>query len=580
VTGWPGPHLQRPILVLAVICLLAAIPRVYLASTRPLNYDEYWHVFVARQDTRAALSSEWRNTAHPPLYYWLLKLSMAAGWHRLAYRLVSLLAGLAAVLVVWLIGRRLARDPAVPWLAALAFALALPAIVTSFEVRAYMVSALCALGSFACLLSMLDDRAPRGIPGFAVLACLAVLSSYAAAFFVLAALAVLAYASAMTLAREARLPAIVRERPVALALGLLLPALTTAVLYRTHARGFARRQAQMSHLPAFQYRPDQECIGAYVVRSIHNEINLFLPAPLGDAAALPLFVLTVAAVGSAAIWLARRQGDLLRRVPTLLVLLMAGALLAASVRGVYPFGGRLRQQFVLFPFLVVAWFQLVDAGMVRWPAWRRPLAAAGVAAVCLSGAWHLGGDLLTTPGELCGRQMTLYRNAFGTPRAVYTDSFSTILLFAHHDRWDWRAAPAAARGARPDRYVMSRDGQEVLVWRQDHPLDLADEQTYRRVGETLRSSGLPSTTVFSVRWTAPGGRERAPASNGGAGGGAAAGDRPAHLRRARRLRRAPGEPGSGSQRSAGSTSAVNRSSCASWPSPTNRTHRSVAPASP
>jgi hypothetical protein len=500
MTRWLRRPLQRPLLVLLAICTLAAIPRVYLASTWPLNYDEYWHVFVARQDTRAALSSEWRQTAHPPLYYWLLKLSMAVGWNRLAYRLVSLLAGLAAVLVVWRIGRRLARDRAVPWLAALAFALTVPAIVTSLDVRAYMLSAICALGSFACLLAMLDDRAPRGITGFSVLACLAVLSSYSAAFFVLAALAALGYASALALAREGRLPAIVRERPVALALGLLLPALTMAGLYQTHARGFAERHAQMSHVPAFQYRPDLESVGAYLVRSMHNEINLFLPVPLGEGMALPLFALTIAAVAGAAIWLGRRPGDILRRLPTLLVLLMASALVAASVRGVYPFGGRLRQQFVLFPFLVVAWFQLVDAAMVRWPAWRRPLGAAGLAAVCLSGAWHLADDTRTTRGELCSRQIALYRTAFDTPRAVYTDAFSAIVLFAHHDRWDWRAGPAAARGARPDRYVMSKDGQEVVVWRQERPLDLADERTYRRVGELLRSSGLPSTTVFAVRY--------------------------------------------------------------------------------
>lgn len=101
----------------------------------PVNYDEYWLGFGARQDTREALALQWRSTAHPPLYYWLLKLSLLLGANRLVYRLVSLVAGVAAVFGVGLILRRLARNPIVPYLAALTFAFALPAVITSLEVR-------------------------------------------------------------------------------------------------------------------------------------------------------------------------------------------------------------------------------------------------------------------------------------------------------------------------------------------------------------------------------------------------------------------------------------------------------------
>jgi 4-amino-4-deoxy-L-arabinose transferase-like glycosyltransferase len=496
----PAAVWRSPGRILLIVCLLAAIPRLYFATMHPLNYDEYWHVFVARQDTREALAVEWRSTAHPPLYYWLLKLSLLLGSNRLVYRLVSLVAGVAAVFVVGQIVRRLSRNPVVPYLAALTCALALPAVITSFEVRSYMWSTFCMLASFWFYLSMLDTPSRWRIFSFSGLCCLALASNYAAVFFLLACLGCLVYLSVMHWAAEGRFPALVRERPASLAVGLLLPVATIFGLYWEHARGMARGQRQLLHLPAFYYRPETgESILAYLIRAVHQEINIFLPFPLREAAAIPVFVVTVIVLTLAVIYLARQSAELSRRVPYVLVLMISGGLLAASVRGVYPFGGLLRQQFVLFPFLVVAGFSLIDEAMSRWDRWKTPLGALALTAGCLSGLWHIRAVPAQGAG-VCIREMNVYQKAFPNPQVVYTDHVGLIVLFAHHDQWQWRAGPRGWRDGRLDRYEAVKDGQSLVVLRDRRAIDLGEERMYRDLAWSLRTLGLKSGVVFRLKY--------------------------------------------------------------------------------
>jgi hypothetical protein len=515
-TGGPAATWRRPGRILLLICLLAAVPRLYFAAMYPLNYDEYWHVFVARQDTRDALAAEWRSTVHPPLYFGLLKLSLLLGSNRLVYRLVSLLAGIAAVFVIGRIVQKLARSPVVPYLAALTFAFAPPAVITSFEARSYMLSSFFMLAAFAFYLPMLDNPSCGRIFCFSVLCCLALVSNYSAAFFLLACLGSLVYVSALRWAGEGRLPAVVRERPASLAVGLLLPLATMAVLYREHVRWVARGRGQLMHLPAFHYRPvTGESLFAYLIRALHNEYNLVLPVRLGNAAAIPIFIFTLIVLTGALGYLLRRRGELSRRLPYLFVILIAGGLLAASVRGVYPFGGMRRQQFILFPFLVIAGFLLIDGAMSRWRGLRVPVAILALTVGCLSGLWHIRWEEHGTVqdkddpipplgAELCIRQMNVYLEAFPTPQLVYTDPPGLIVFFAHHDRWQWRAGPRGWRDGRLDRYEITHDGQRVVVLRERlRRIDLGDERTYRDLAWSLRSLVLESGTVFSLQHREP-----------------------------------------------------------------------------
>ena len=86
--------------LLLLISLAAAAPRLYLGATQFIEYDGYWHVFIAMQDDWGRFWEEYQANFHPPLYYLLLKLSLWFGRSVLIYRAVSIIAGVAAVFAV------------------------------------------------------------------------------------------------------------------------------------------------------------------------------------------------------------------------------------------------------------------------------------------------------------------------------------------------------------------------------------------------------------------------------------------------------------------------------------------------
>src|SRR5579872_3497588 len=126
--------------ILVGISLLAAVPRLYLAATQFIEYDGYWHVFIAMQDNWQQFQWEYHSNFHPPLFYLLLRLALRFGHSRLVYRAISLLTGVAAVFVIGKIAEKVSLRRETPVIAALAFGVALPAIIISCEVRSYMLS--------------------------------------------------------------------------------------------------------------------------------------------------------------------------------------------------------------------------------------------------------------------------------------------------------------------------------------------------------------------------------------------------------------------------------------------------------
>src|SRR4051812_48590275 len=115
-------------LFLVLIAAIAAIPRLLLGATQFIEYDGYWHVFIAQQDNWHNFWSEINANAHPPLYFLLLKFAMRFGRSLLVYRSISLLTGVLSVFLVGWIAGKLTRSRIWAYQAALAYGLALPAI--------------------------------------------------------------------------------------------------------------------------------------------------------------------------------------------------------------------------------------------------------------------------------------------------------------------------------------------------------------------------------------------------------------------------------------------------------------------
>ena len=148
--------------VLLVILLLAAGWRFYRLDAQSLWNDEGTSVALAQRD----LATITRNAAqdiHPPLYYYLLHYWVyVSGISELGVRSFSALAGVAVVLGVYLLARRL-FSPATAILAAWLAALSSFQIYYSQEARMYIFATLFGLLSvLACerVLARFAEAAP------------------------------------------------------------------------------------------------------------------------------------------------------------------------------------------------------------------------------------------------------------------------------------------------------------------------------------------------------------------------------------------------------------------------------------
>ena len=94
-------------LLLLAVAVTSLVPVLTLAWSQFLSYDGYWHVFIATQNRWRIFVSEWKADAHPPLFYLLLRLCAKVSRSRLAYRIPSVVPGVAGVYVLGLVARRL-----------------------------------------------------------------------------------------------------------------------------------------------------------------------------------------------------------------------------------------------------------------------------------------------------------------------------------------------------------------------------------------------------------------------------------------------------------------------------------------
>jgi hypothetical protein len=121
----------------------------------------------------------------PPLYFLLAWLAERLGDSVQALRAVSLLAGLAAIVLTYLIGMRtVGRRGAL--IAAALVALSPFLIFYSTEARAYALVMSLAAGSTLCLLVALEDGRRRWWAAFAALSCAAMYAHYTCVFVLVA----------------------------------------------------------------------------------------------------------------------------------------------------------------------------------------------------------------------------------------------------------------------------------------------------------------------------------------------------------------------------------------------------------
>jgi 4-amino-4-deoxy-L-arabinose transferase-like glycosyltransferase len=170
---------------LAAIVALAAALRFSTLGLQSLWFDEAFtpvHVFTGSLGATLSHVAHTENT--PPLWYLLeWAIIQLAGTGAVALRLLSALAGLATVPVVWAIGSELSGRRAAILAAALTATNPL-FVWYSQEARAYALFVFFVALAMWCWLRAERDLSPRWLAGFAAASALALLSHYFAIFLV------------------------------------------------------------------------------------------------------------------------------------------------------------------------------------------------------------------------------------------------------------------------------------------------------------------------------------------------------------------------------------------------------------
>lgn len=513
-------------LLLAVA--LSAVPLIALAPVEGISYDGFWHVFIARQDDWGNLWDEIDRNAHPPLFYLLLKGVIAIfGPGPVTYRLIPVAASLGSTWLVGRIVRRiLGKGGGRPWLAAgaaLAFGTSLSAVSIGLDVRAYALCIFFML--WAC--RALVDLAAGGFAAteqrdrvlFAVMTTLALLTHYVAALFLLACCAAVGILA--SIGGEYRRRLLAPGRRLANLATFGVPLAILAVEYRVH---FGQR-GHLHHVAAFLFDPGRETVTAFLWRTTRALVELFVPAldyPRGASAAFAtrpefpaaavaiLVVVTVAAVG----WLGFRplreaEGRAVAgRIPPLLLAAMSALVVAAALLGRYPYGGWLRHQFFLFPFLLIVLAQALGAVATRFGRLIGGLAVALLPLAALLNAANWASHFRTTAPYTMQNEVEFFDELFPSPEVVYVEQFNIINLFSRHHRQRWRFVGRVSEDGPIDLWRVGEEGREFYVCRdRQHRfhLDLSRDDTYLRMRHCLEATGADRVTVLrtQLRGTTP-----------------------------------------------------------------------------
>jgi hypothetical protein len=443
--------------LLAAVALLSVVPRVLDGAVRPIEFNGFWHVFIARN-----LSREWRALAHPPLYLILLKAVQAFGHAPLVYRSIGIASGAASVYLVGRILEKLRVRPEVGLLGAAAMALAGNPMSLSLTIESYALSVAFLLGSFFFYLDFVGDAPPplRSRISFAVLAALALLTHYFAGLYLGACVAAPFLAAAILPAWRQAFRRSFPSRAKAGAWTLLPLAGLGLLLYELMARSWV---GSSKGLPAFYFDRRFETLAHFLVRNLGNTFGLLSPiaSPRARYAIAGLVVFFALAISLAA---SGKPEDPRRLLPALfsLLLLLAGAVLG-SLR-LYPFGGALRHQFLIYVFALLAAFIALDGllGLLRGRPARVATLAAAAGAVAFAFAVRMPARDPREPESFLPK-LAAFERQFPDARVVHVDLFNLIGVFSGYHDADWRFEGTAPGDSRVERYAVEGRGKRFEV---------------------------------------------------------------------------------------------------------------------
>lgn len=431
----------------AISCALLLLATVYATAlqiywgTAPYyGYDELWHTALA------AVSPPWvalqliSADVHPPLHYLLVRPLTRIGGDPFFPRLASIIPSILSVPLWFLLMRKLRIHTAVALTTTLVLVLSFSYQHIGIMVRSYSLAVFLLLAAVWFWIDLLPGSRGRPSRWSAVLS----LALFTAAFWTLY-VSVLVTASVMAatllstlLDRKQRHSIITNWRnhsgwPEWLA---FIAFHLLAILWMWWGRHQHGSTTITDHINPLLPSPGQPPLD-YVIAGLQQQLALF--SPLFDASNLVantcLWLLLATIIGLLVYGL--KRGSAAAAVVALTPLLLTALLATAGLLSVYPFGGTLRHQYILFPFLLLLLPLSLNA---LWPRLPNDLlkgllligvTAMGVHSSIRSHADNFSiGDAPLAP--FWGDELkTLF--ARGSDSVVVTPAYSSYATFM--DRW-------------------------------------------------------------------------------------------------------------------------------------------------
>lgn len=489
---------------------LCLIPLLMLGRSQFISYDAWWHIFIARIGNWHATFADIRDNAHPPLFYIVLHYIAKLGHGRLVYRSSVIIPGLAAVFYVGWISAQLFTSRAIAVLAAATYGLSMSFIELSLDVRSYPLALLFVLISSYYFLEWLRDpigpSAPRAFLLSCFLASLGITTEYYAAFLLPSFAAIVV----LFLIRYSEFRRLIRDwlyrHWKITALSCLIPLITIYILYRRHIRYLPK---SFNHVSEYYWKPHTGGhIGAFLLTNLLHALDYFSPLPLSSFA----ISIAVCAALAALICIYAIGGSFsLRRMsaatPGLIFLILVSELAMGAVAGRYPFGGEMRQQSIIFPFLLLGMFALVDWMLTLLP--RLFVYAACVAIPVAIGAnfsYRWKQIVWTNEDSLFLAPYYKFVEDFPNAGVVYTDEFSSVfyLMGTNASRWTFAReldSFGLLRYQRIDEFNITgpAGGKQIFIRdKGDWVARLKDRDFYLILADTLRNAQVNNADLFSM----------------------------------------------------------------------------------
>lgn len=496
-----------------LILFISTAVRLPYAIRYFVHYDGYWNIFIARQDIWENFIWDVQNSLHPILLFYLIKAELWFGQSLFIYRLISFPFSIASI---WLIAR-VASKLSIRWfvgpLAALIFALSYASIDVSLEVRGYALSTFLVLIALYFYIDLINPEYAGNLNrprvGFSIASTLAISFNYSAFFFVSACLFVPILLIIINQSQRDRFWVMWKKRWLGYVIAFLPIVIVMFVLPRIQPF----LEGSIAYMQPFLYdKGGEESVFAFLWRNLQTEF-IYLSdwtAPALEAyrqfrIVIPLLIL----IAMYFCWFRPERNKIYPGISLAFFLTMLAGIIMASLIARYPFGGYVRHQYILFPFLVLSAVCTLDQIVARI---RRTWAREGLVAIVIV-AFTLNSirEIRNYPiveEKLLTTEVKTFQRIHPSPKNIYVDQFNLIAFFIHYDDWQWRYIERYQNDFLIDRYEVKKGDQLLNVCRDKlrFHMDFREASLYHSIGQCLSKGGLSSTWVFCIikvpkQWT-------------------------------------------------------------------------------